>query len=94
MLQIIIGVVRGLHYGKVDIRAGNRKPTDHIRILQIQLAVFRKHGFFLREQNIGSFTFACLRLFHNLGNFFKDFFLLAFVRIVAVNTEAAKSRRT
>ena len=65
-----------------------------IRILQIQLAVFCKHGFFLREQNIDSFTFARLRLFHNLGNFLKDFFLLAFVRIVAVNTEAAKSRRT
>ena len=93
-LQIVVRLIRCLHHGIIEGRAGYGKPADHIRVFQIQFSVFREDIFFLCQGNFWGVSVLCLCLLYDFGNILKGFGLFSFVGIMVVNVIAAKSRRT
>ena len=100
MLQIKVGIVRGLHHGIVDIGSLNADPTDKIIVLLVHLAIFiirRGFGWGVR------FLCSCTRslvgkrlpggfFVYQTGDTFKGFFTFFFLRIMTVNHNAGEQK--
>jgi hypothetical protein len=93
VLQIKVGVIGCLHHGIIDCRAGNRNPTDHILVLQIQLLILCKHIFALADRGIIGNALGIWGLLHQLGYLLKGFGLFVHLCIVVIHLKAAKNRR-
>ena len=68
---IIVRLIRRLHHGVIEGRAGYGKPADHIRVFQIQFAVFREDIFFLCQGNFWGVAVLCLSLLYDLKRNFE-----------------------